>query len=363
MKKFVLMTLGLLAAIIPAVSQNAEKPLRIAVAGVTHDHLWNVANAIGRGDFEIVGVWEESDEYRANNILTGKIPENSFYSDLNEMLDKTKPEAVVCYGPNIDHLRVVEACAPRHIDVMVEKPLATTYKDARRIAELAKRYGINVLTNYETSWYNTNTYAKQLVDNNRIGKVFRINVYDGHQGPIEIGCSKRFTDWLTDPIKNGGGAVIDFGCYGANLGTWLLGNETPVSVSAVLRANKPDVYPKVDDDATITVNYKNCVLNIFGSWCWPMNRKDMYIYGLKGYIYQKDGKTMETDLDGERQRAFNAPALKAPFDDTFRYLKAVVRKQVKVQPTDLASIENNLLVVRILEAAKKSAKTGKTVFF
>lgn len=363
MKKFVLMALGLLAAIIPTFSQNTDKPLRIAVAGVDHGHLWNVVNAMGRGDIEVVGVWEADDAHRADNIMTGKLPAKLFFADLDKMLDKVKPEAVVCYGPTVDHLKVVEACAPRHIDVMVEKPLATTYKDALRMEELAKQYGTNVLTNYETSWYNTNTYAKQLVDDNRVGKVFRINVYDGHQGPFEIGCSKMFTDWLTDPVKNGGGAVTDFGCYGANLATWILKNETPVSVSAVLRTNKPDVYPKVDDDATITVNYKNCVLNIFASWCWPMNRKDMYIYGLKGYIYQKDGKAMETQLDGEKKRSFEAPALQAPFDDTFRYLNAVVRKKIQVQPTDLASVENNVLVVRILEAAKESSRTGKTIFF
>lgn len=363
MKKAILFALGLLLAIIPGYAQKNDKPLRICVAGVTHDHLGNVVGAMGRGDFEIVGVWESNDAYRANNSLTNKVPAKCFYADLGKMLDKTKPEAVVCYGPIADHIKVVEACAPRHISVMVEKPLATTYEDAKRIAELASQYGIEVLTNYETSWYNTNTYAKKLVDENKIGNVFRINVYDGHQGPIEIGCSKRFTDWLTDPVENGGGAVVDFGCYGANLSTWLLKNETPVSVSAVLRTNKPNVYTKVDDDATITVNYKNCVVNIFGSWCWPMSRKDMYIYGLKGFIYQKDGKNMDTDLDGEDLKSIEAPALQAPYDDTFRYLKAVVRKEIKVEPTDLASIENNVLVVRILEAAKESARTGKTIFF
>ena len=80
-------------------------------------------------------------------------------------------------------------------------------------------------------------------------------VKSGHQGPKEIGCSADFLNWLTDPVKNGGGAVVDFGCYGANLMTGLMNGKAPVSVTAVLRHIKPDVYPKVDDDATILLEY------------------------------------------------------------------------------------------------------------
>lgn len=361
MKKL-LFTLIALLGMLPTMAQQSSAPLRVAVAGVTHDHLWNVANSMNRGDFKVVGVWEAAAEHRANNILTGKVAQDRFYADLDKMLKKTKPEVVVCYGPILDHRRVIEACAKRHVDVMVEKPLATTYKDALAIAQIAKKSGIKVLTNYETSWYDTNTYAKQLIDEGKLGKVFRINVYDGHQGPIEINCSKRFTDWLTDPVQNGGGAVVDFGCYGANLATWIFKNEQPVSVSAVLRTVKPDVYPKVDDDATITLNYKHATVNIMASWCWPMSRKDMYVYGLQGCLYQKNATDMEVALTWQRSYTTKAPKLQAPYDDSFGYLKAMVRGEITVEPTDLASIENNVLVVRILEAARQSAKTGKAVF-
>lgn len=356
-----LLTLIMLAlAALPALCRN-DKPLRLAVAGVTHDHLWNVANAIGRGDFEVVGVWETNDNYRQHNILTGKVSEKLFYKDLDRMLDRTHPEAVVAYGPIAEHLRVVEACAPRHIHVMVEKPLATTYAHAQRIQQLASRYGIMVLTNYETSWYATNHQAKSMIEAGKIGRVFRINVYDGHEGPIEINCSERFTNWLTDPVQNGGGAVIDFGCYGINLATWLFGNRKPVGVTAVLRQNKPDVYPRVDDDATILLNYPQATVSVMGSWCWPAGRKDMYIYGLGGTIYQRNSTDMELSLRGRKPQALQAPALSAPLDDSFRYLRAAVRGEIKVLPTDLASIENNLIVVQILEAAIRSSRTGQTV--
>ncbi|MDR2906909.1 MAG: Gfo/Idh/MocA family oxidoreductase, partial [Bacteroidales bacterium] len=289
-----------------------------------------------------------------------KLDASLFYADLEEMLDKTKPEVVVVYESIFYHLRVVEACAPRGIHVMVEKPLAVNMKHAKRMAELARKYNIFLLTNYETTWYSTNTKAKQLVDTDAIGNITRINVYDGHQGPFEIKCGKEFTDWLTDPVLNGGGAVIDFGCYGANLATWLLKGQKPKSVYAVLKQQKPDIYPKVDDDATIILEYPAATVQIMASWNWPMNRKDMHIYGTKGYIYQDTWSDMRVYTNNKETKE-TLPALRKPYNDPYYYLKAVVRGQIDLQPTDLSSLENNLIVVEILESAIKSAKTGKVI--
>ena len=228
------------------VSQADDSPLRLGVAGITHGHLGEVVRRMNRGDFVIVGVAEPRDDYRARNDLTRRLDASLFYADLEQMLDERKPEVVVAYGSIYDHLAVVEACAPRGIHVMVEKPLAVNEKAARRMARLAEKYGIHVLTNYETTWYSTNQHARELIDEGKIGTPLRINIYDGHEGPKEIGCSPMFLEWLTDPVLNGGGAVIDFGCYGANLATWLLHGQQPRSVYAVLKTHKPDVYPKVD---------------------------------------------------------------------------------------------------------------------
>ena len=342
---------------------SEEAPLRLAVAGVTHGHLGEVVRRMNRGDFQIVGVAEPRVEYRNKNDLTGRVSPNLFYADLAKMLDETKPEAVVAYGNIYDHLAVVEACAPRGVHVMVEKPLAVSYKDAKRMAQLAERYGIKVLTNYETTWYATNQYARRLIGEGQIGDLLRINIYDGHEGPKEIGCSPMFLEWLTDPKLNGGGAVVDFGCYGANLATWLLGGQTPRSVYAVLKQHKPDIYPLVDDDATIVVEYPTCTVQIMASWCWPKSRKDMYVYGSRGSIFQLTPTQMETRVGRRESGVFEAPALESPYNDSFRLLRAVVRGEITLPPYDLSSLENNLLVVRILDAARHSARSGRPVKF
>lgn len=360
MKKLISLLVAILAIAFDLNAQDA--PLRIGVAGLVHGHLGNVTSRLGRGDFEVVGVAEDNDTYRVSNELRGRVPDDRFYKNLEEMLDATRPEAVVCYGSTFDHLSVVKACAPRHIHVMVEKPLAASDKQAREMARLAREYGILVLTNFETSWYASNAYVKTLVDEGKLGKIFRINVYDGHQGPYEIRCSKRFTDWLCDnPVLNGGGgAALDFGCYGANLATWLFRNKKPQRVYATFRTNKPERYPKIDDDATIILEYDDATVQIMASWCWPFNRKDMYVYGLDGAAFQLDANNVEL-RSGKTVTQIQAPALQAPLNDSFYYLKAAVRGDIKVLPEDLASIENNVIVNEILAAAVKSAGRGKPV--
>lgn len=351
----------ILTAVTYSVNAAKDKPLRLGVAGLSHGHIWEVLSRLDRGDFEVVGVAEKDTKLWGNKTLRAKVDEKRFFTNLEEMLDKTKPEAVIVYESIYDHLRVVEACAPRGIYVMVEKPLATTVAQAQRMAELARKYNIMVLTNFETTWYPSNHKAYDLVNNEQtVGKLSRINVYDGHGGPIEIGCGKEFTDWLTDPVLNGGGAVIDFGCYGANLSTWLMKGQKPLSVFATLKQQKPNIYPKVDDDATIVLEYPNVTTIIMASWNWPISRKDMHIYGDKGYVYQDNATAMRVNAKGKEDK-LTAESLPQPYNDSFLYLKAAVRGEIEVKPTDLSSLENNLIVVEILEAAIKSNKEGKAV--
>ena len=104
--------------------------------------------------------------------------------------------------------RVVEICAARGVHVMMEKPLAVSIEDARAIERSARAGKINVMVNYDTTWYRSNKTAFDLVHENALGEIRKIVVHDGHRGPKEIGCSADFLAWLTDPVLNGGGAFV-----------------------------------------------------------------------------------------------------------------------------------------------------------
>jgi len=218
------------------------------------------------------------------------------------MLDEVKPEAVAAFGTTFDHLAVVRVCAPRGIHVIVEKPLAVSLKHAQEIEALAKKYRIHVLTNYETTWYASNHAVYGLAHEERaLGPISRTVIHDGHSGPQAIKVTPEFLEWLTDPILNGGGALPDFGCYGANLATWLMEGEEPLAVTAVTQQLRPDLYPKVEDEATIILGYRNAQAIIQASWNWPISRKDTEVYGRDGYAHAVDARNVRLRKAGDAQ--------------------------------------------------------------
>jgi predicted dehydrogenase len=182
---------------------------------------------------------------------------------------------------------------------------------------------------------------------------------DGHQGPKEINVGPEFLEFLRNPALNGAGALFDFGCYGANLMTWLMDNERPSGVLAVTRHIKPDIYPDVDDDATILLEYPKAQGVIEASWNWPFGRKDLEVYGEHGYAIATGGNSLRVRLgDGKEETRSLAP-MPADEHDALAYFVAVARG--KRRSTGLSSLENNVIVTEILEAARESARTGARV--
>ncbi len=342
-----------------------QKPIRLAVAGMTHGHIAFILNRPDKGDFKLVGVFETNNERALQLAEKYHYQKDLIYNNLEDMLDKTKPEAVVAFGSIYDHLAVVEACAPRGIHVMVEKPLAVNMEHANRMAELAEKYQIFLLTDYETSWYPATDKSFRMVQqDNFVGNLRKVVFHHGHEGPREIGCEQVFLDWLTDPVLNGGGAIVDFGCYGANLITCLTNGEKPLSVTAITSHFKPGIYPKVDDDATIIISYPEMQCIIQASWNWPFGRKDMEIYGDRGTIFalnRTDLKYRQRGMENEMQEKI-LTGKDSIYEDPFTYFADVIHKKVTLPEYGLYALKNNVEVVRILDAARESAKTGKTVF-
>jgi predicted dehydrogenase len=343
---------------------TTQKPIRLAIAGMTHGHIAFILDRKEKKDYQLVGVYEPNTKLANKLAKKYGFNPNLIYTNLEKMLDNSKPEAVVAFGSVFEHMAAVEACAPRGIHVMVEKPLATNMAHAKRMVELAEKYHIHLLTDYETSWYPTTAKSFQLVnDSNFVGNIKKVVIHDGHQGPKEIGCDKVFLDWLTDPIQNGGGALIDFGCYGANLMTYLMKGEKPISVTAVTQHFKPLIYPKVEDEATIIVTYAKAQCIIQASWNWPFGRKDMEVYGESGYVISVDKNSMRLrsgTMKTEKTTNVTSNDI-GVYEDPFSYFFDVLKGKAKMSSFDLYSLKNNVMVVRILEAARTSAKTRKTV--
>lgn len=343
------------------------KPSKLAMAGLSHGHAGWIFQKHFQGDFELVGVFETDTVLIQEFINRYHLQKDLFYTDLAEMLDDQKPDGLLAFGPISQHLSVVQLAAPRGIHVMVEKPLALNMEHAQEMKRLALENKIHLLTNFETSWYPSTAKSIQisLEENENFGQLRKAVFHHGHKGPKEIGVGPEFLSWLTDPEQNGGGALVDFGCYGANIMTTLTQGVKPISVTAVTQTHKPEIYPLVDDEATIIVIYPNSQAIIQGSWNWPFDRKDMEIYGERGYVIASDKNTMKFRYanSGKEETTFVSQEETEVYVNPFAYFVDVISGKIQPEPYGLYSLENNMMVVRILDAAKKSAETGKTVYF
>jgi predicted dehydrogenase len=353
-------TLALLFFLLTSLG-GAQPPLRLAIAGLVHGHVNGFLRAMkNRSDVQIVGIFDPDAALQQKYAQRYGLASSLFYTDLAAMLDSTRPEAVASFTNTYDHPMVVEACARRHIHVMMEKPLAVSVEHARAMRDAASRAGIHVIVNYETTWYASHGAMWELIKQRRAaGEIRKMVAMDGHQGPREIGVGPEFLAWLIDPVKNGAGALYDFGCYGANLMTWMMDNQRPLAVTAITQRIKPRIYERVDDEATILLEYPKAQGIIEASWNWPFSRKDFEVYGENGYAVATGGNTLRVRLPGGQEETQTPASLPADERDSLSYLLAVVRG--KLQPSGLSSLENNLIVTEILEAARESARTGKTV--
>jgi predicted dehydrogenase len=352
------------AAIPPAGAQApGGKPLRVAIAGLSHGHVSGfLQSAQGRtADIAIVGVWDPDAGLLAKYAKSNHFSGSQLYTDLNKMLAAVKPEAVATFTDTYSHAGVVEACAPRHIPVMMEKPLAVDMKQARTIEQASQRYHTPVIVNYETTWYRSHGEIWTLLhDKKAAGDIRKMVAMDGHEGPYEIHVQPEFFAWLSDPVKNGAGALFDFGCYGANLMTWMMDNQRPLKVTALTQTNKPEIYAHVDDEASVLLEYPKAQGIIQASWNWPVSRKDFEVYGVKGYAIATGSDNLRVRLPGARtEETHTPPELKPQEADSISYLIGVARGTFK--PYGLSSLENNVIVVEILAAARESARTGRTI--
>src|SRR5215510_15134892 len=341
--------LCMLLLVAAAFSQNQTDPplLRVVVAGLVHGHASGFFEHYQRRpDLEIVGIAEPDQKLAAQYAARFGVDLKLLYSNLEDALQRTHPEAVLAYTNTYDHRRVVEICARHGVHVMMEKPLAVSLEDARAIEKAAAAGKIHVLVNYETTWYRSNHAAFERVHDRSMGEVRKIVVHDGHRGPKEIGVGPEFLSWLTDPKLNGGGALFDFGCYGADLATWLMDGRRPESVTAVTQQIKPDVYPQVDDEATIVLTYPRAQAIIQASWNWPFDRKDMEVYGQNGTIMTVRRDEVRVRLEGEeKETQMTAPPIATPYDDSISELRAIVRQGAKAD--GLTSLETNVIVTEI----------------
>jgi predicted dehydrogenase len=334
---------------------------RLAVVGLDHDHVWSLLKDIaGEPSAELVAI-AESDPALVSRAQKGVPASVKFYADYVAMLDEAKPDAVIVTTSNDRHLEILRQCAKRHIHYSTEKPMATNAVDAREMERLAREANIKLMVNYWNAWVPSSHDIFHRVRAGEVGPIQRIIVQYGHRGPKEIGVTQQFANWLYDPVKNGGGAIMDFGCYGAELSLWLKGR--PSRVYATTRKLKVEQNNKVDDDATIVLDYPDATSVIEASWDWPYGKEQVEVFGPKGSLVAHHDSLLYRSAnahgpnvppDGE---SVTLDPLPKETSNPVTYFVDCIRNDKPID--DPVSAQLNVQVLEILDAARESARTGK----
>lgn len=343
-------------AFLAALSIPAQTPYRMAVVGLVHSHVWNHLDKMVKGtDVTLVGVAEPNSALQDEARKAG-VPAALIVSDYVKMLDEKKPEIIWAFVENNRHLEIIEAAAARKINVIFEKPLASTYKDSLKIQEIATKAGIKVMCNYQMAWWPANYTARNMAASGELGQVYRLHGVVGHGGPGSEGTrNAAFFAWLTDPVKNGGGALMDFGCYNALWSLWYLGR--PETVYAHVNHLRPQVFPKVEDNANLILGYKNGVGMFEGSWDLPRSYQDLEVFGLKGSVYMKNGSVEKQE--GKNRLPVDIAPLAPEDAEPIAYMVSRMRQNKPIE--GMTALQINVDVIEIIEAAKESIRTGKAV--
>jgi predicted dehydrogenase len=332
-------------------------PIRVGLATLEHDHAWWTLDHIDAAPgARLVGVVDRDPARRER--LRHLRPDCTVFDDVGQLLD-AGCDALVVTAPNNEHRALVEAAAGAGIACMVQKPMATTYRDALDMAEAAASRALMI--NYFPLWQPAKVALFDLVRAGDLGDLRQLTFRNGHQGPRGIGVlTEDYQRWLYDPIRHGGGALADQATYGIAYAVWLLGmpqrvyaTETPVARHEL----------GADDIATVLLDYPATQVRVDGSWGWPHRIESIECIGSSGSVVLQDGavvrrpatKRLSDPIETESIPADVAPA--AP--NGIAHFVEVVRSGVPIlRPHTVA---DNLLIAQVTDAALRSAAMNAPV--
>ena len=260
---------------------NVSKRYQVAVLGMIHDHVWDNLPALkGCDQAELVAAWDENAPLR--DRATREFACRT-YDRLETLFEHESLDAAYVFSSNAEGAELAIQSMERGLHVLIEKPMAASLKGADRMLAAARKHNVRLMINWPFAWWPQLQHALALAGEGLIGDAWQVRYRAAHQGPEELGCSDYFCEWLFDPAKNGGGAFMDYCCYGANLARILLG--VPQSVTAT-KANLCKMHLPVDDNAILIMNYPQALAIAEGSWT-QIGKLTSYltvIYGTQGTL-------------------------------------------------------------------------------
>ncbi|MBW3540271.1 MAG: Gfo/Idh/MocA family oxidoreductase [Planctomycetes bacterium] len=330
------------------------KRYRVGIAGFVHDHVWGELRKWVETDrVELAAAADPHEPLRERARSEFRV--ERLFASAEEMFEACELDVVQVCTSNAGAEPVVAAAAKRGLHVVLEKPMAATLAQADRMLAAAEEAGITFLVNWPNRWRPETYAAWKLVSQGAVGHVFHARKRMAHKGPREFGCSPYFCDWLYDREQNGGGALVDYCCYGAVAFRHLFG--MPRSVQAVAaRLTKTDI--DVEDNAAITLIYDNRFAQAEASWSQIPAYHDAVYLGTEGTLWTDRGRLWLAREDGEKQELPVEPLADGYRNGAETLVTCLERRE---PPPDVCSPRVCRDAQEILAAGQRAAETGRRV--
>lgn len=362
-----------------------SKPYRVGIIGFGHMHINNVAALYAAHPQVVWGACADTQPIlperrvapytRQWNLehLVKKLGLSKAYDDYREMLRAEKLDVAIISCENAQHAPVVEACAAAGVHVCVEKPMAASLADALRMVRACDAAGTRLIVNWPVTWLPAVRKAKTLLDEGIIGRVLELKCRVGHTGPLGPSAAHAGVSETATPMSGperaatwwhqhaaGGGALLDFCCYGAMLACWYLG--TPAVAAMAMRANLDSQWGDAEDNAAILARFPQAMALVEGSWttwdqggpCGPV------VFGTTGTLiveFDAPEATVRIERGHDRRETIPAEPLPAGRTSVAEELIYHLETGEPVHPTIAPAL--NLDAMAILDAALRSSDTGR----
>ena len=333
------------------------KTYRLGVACLSHDHVWGeLLQWKQLGNVELVAAGD--DEPHLLEQLKPHVPNLRCYNSWQEMLANEELDLLQVAGGNNESADILEVACPKGLHIVVEKPMAATLEQAKRMKAAAEKAGTLLLINWPTAWSAHWQELERRVLAGDIGEVRYTRYRSAHSGPVAIGCAPSFVRDLTTPEINGAGALMDYCCYAADLAARLLGQPQSVTGMRGYFGDEP-AYASSDDNAIIIAKYAHAFGVCEASWTQPVGYAgtNPVVYGSEGSIGIHH-KEVLIQRPGKPEEAITPPDTQYPYRSAPEYLIHCLEHGLQIE--GFCSAQVSLYAQEILEAGLRSANSGQT---
>lgn len=297
------------------------------------------------------------------------------YDDYREMLHKEKFDLVLFCPENARHAEVAEAIAATGAHMLTEKPMADTMRNATRMAMAARNAGVELIVNWPSTWSPAVRTAHRLVREGAIGQLWQVKWRAGSLGPLSHGSVHPGVDGKMVPMSDaekgatwwhqagtGGGALLDYCCYGACLSRWYIG-ERAVAANG-MKANLMTPYGDADDNAVITVRFPSAIAILEATWSCIDHGVPTgpILYGSTGTIVvERSGDKQVVTIKRGRDRDAETVEPEPLPEGRETLGKEVMHHLLTGEPLhETLQLDFNLDAMAILDAGRRSAESQKT---